>query len=357
MGGISVYELGAARLDPAGAACDEIIDVRSPSEFAADHAPGAINLPVLDDAERARVGTLYKTVNPFVARKLGAALIARAVAGHLEGHFADKPGGYRPLVYGWRGGQRSHAMATILAEIGWRVSVLEGGYRRYRAGVVQRLYETEVALELVRLDGDTGVGKTLVLRALAEAGAQILDLEALAAHRGSVFGAEPGRTQPAQKLFESRLDQALAALDPKRPVFVEAEANQLGRVSLPPSLWRAMQASGRVVLFATLEARVGAIVRDYAHLTADAGRLSARLNALAPFHPRARLEAWREHAQSGAIAPLVSSLLETHYDKAYARARAGEPEARAVISLDPRDPDSVRAAADAVAGAFALAPV
>lgn len=184
---------------------DVVIDVRSPAEFADDHIPGAINLPALDDAERARVGTIYKQVGPFEARKVGAAMVSRNVARHLDEHFADKPKGYRPLVYCWRGGQRSGSFALVLTQIGFRTTVLAGGYKTYRGEVMDGLRELAPQLRLRVLAGRTGSGKTAVLRELVDRGEQVLDLEALASHRGSLLGSEPGCPQPPQRLFESRL--------------------------------------------------------------------------------------------------------------------------------------------------------
>ncbi|MFN5828613.1 MAG: tRNA 2-selenouridine(34) synthase MnmH, partial [Rhodobacterales bacterium] len=206
---------------------DDVIDVRAPAEWAEDHIPGAVNLPVLDDAERARVGTIYKRENPFRARKVGAALVARNAAAHLEGPLADKPGGWRPLVYCWRGGQRSGSFASILSQIGWRVETVAGGYKTYRSLVVQALYDAPVPSRVIVLDGNTGTAKTELLALMAERGVQVIDLEGLANHRGSLFGGRAGG-QPSQKGFESRLAMALAALDPTRPLVVEAESSKIG---------------------------------------------------------------------------------------------------------------------------------
>ncbi len=184
---------------------DAVIDVRSPAEFADDHIPGAVNLPVLNDDERVQVGTVYKQVHPFEARKLGAAMVSRNIARHLDEHFAGHPNGYRPLVYCWRGGQRSGSLATVLGQIGFRVTVLAGGYKTYRGEVLDGLRDAAERVQLRVLAGRTGSGKTAVLRAVAAAGGQTLDLEELACHRGSLLGAEPGQPQPPQRLFESRL--------------------------------------------------------------------------------------------------------------------------------------------------------
>ena len=188
---------------------DAVIDVRSPAEFADDHIPGAVNLPVLTDEERARVGTIYKQVNPFEARKLGAALVSRNIARHLDEHFAGHPNTYHPLVYCWRGGQRSGSLALVLGQIGFRTTVLAGRYKTYRGEVMDGLREVAGRFTFRVLAGQTGSGKTGVLRELAALGGQVLDLEELACHRGSLLGSEPGCPQPPQRLFESRLYERL----------------------------------------------------------------------------------------------------------------------------------------------------
>lgn len=187
----------------------DVIDVRSPAEFADDRIPGAINLPVLDDAERVRVGTIYKQVSPFEARKVGAALVSRNIARHIDDHFVRQGKDYRPLVYCWRGGQRSGSLATVLSQIGFRVTVLQGGYKTYRGEVMDRLRDLPKRFDFRILAGATGSAKTRVLRALDAAGGQVLDLEDLACHRGSLLGPEPDAPQPAQRLFESLLHHRL----------------------------------------------------------------------------------------------------------------------------------------------------
>ena len=186
-------------------AYDSVIDTRSPAEFAEDHIPGAISAPVLDNDERAQVGTLYKQVSQFDAKKLGAALLAKNVASHVETLFKSKTKEWRPLVYCWRGGKRSGAMAHVLREIGWDAATLRGGYKAYRRWVVDRLSILPESFRFTVIHGPTGSGKSRLLGALKAAGAQVLDLEDLAAHRGSVLGNLPDRQQPSQKMFESRL--------------------------------------------------------------------------------------------------------------------------------------------------------
>lgn len=300
---------------------DAIIDVRSPGEFAEDHLPGAINLPVLNDAERAEVGTLYVQRSKFLARRLGAGLVARNIADHLEGALADRDGGFQPLVYCWRGGQRSTAMTTVMDQVGWPVTRLDGGYQTWRRQVVARLYEPETApaLRLVLLDGLTGSGKTAVLSRLAAHGVQSLDLEALAEHRGSLFGGT-GVAQPSQKLFETRLLAALDGLDPAQPIVVEAESSRIGRLALPPILWSAMKAAPRLVLNAPIAARVARVLEDYAALEHDAEARDTALRRLPSHHSRETVEAWRQLSRAGDLRALAAALMQDHYDPAYRRA-------------------------------------
>ena len=321
--------------DLPGLGFDEVIDVRSPAEFAGDHLPGAVNLPVLDDDERARVGTVYTRDSRFRARRMGAALVARNAARHLEGYLADKPGDYRPLVYCWRGGQRSGSFALILGQIGWQVGVVDGGWRAWRRLVVEALYEHPFPAPLWVLDGNTGTAKTAILQEVAARGGQVIDLEALAGHRGSLFGLAAGAAQPGQKRFESALALAMAGLDPARPVLVEAESSRIGARHLPPALWQAMRAAPRLVIEAPLEARAAWLARAYGDLALDRALLCDRIGALAPFQPRVRIEEWHAMARSGAFAQLAAELMAHHYDPRYHHARrrwAGE--ARAILSTE-----------------------
>lgn len=299
---------------------DDIIDVRAPAEYADDHIPGAISLPVLDDAQRAEVGTIYKQQSPFLARKLGAALVARNAALHLEGALRDRPGGWRPLVYCWRGGQRSGSFASILSQIGWRVETIAGGYKAWRRLVSEALYDGVAPARVVVLDGNTGSAKTDVLNLLPAHGIQVIDLEGLANHRGSLFGAMGG--QPSQKAFEGRLAMALARLDPARPVVVEAESIRIGDLYLPPRLWAAMTAAPRIAIEAPLPARAAYLVTAYADLIADPARLDQTISLLRPVHPATRIAEWQAMATAGAYADLAAGLMQHHYDPRYARHRA-----------------------------------
>ena len=302
---------------------DQIIDVRSPAEFAEDHLPNAVSLPVLTDAERARVGTIYVQQDRFLARKIGAALVARNAATHIEGPLADRDGGWRPLVYCWRGGQRSGAFTVILQQIGWRADTIAGGYRSYRRLVVGALYESPFPAPVTLIDGGTGTAKTRLLAHLRAEGAQVIDLEALAGHRGSVFGLI-GAAQPAQKGFESALAAEVTRLDPARPVFLEAESARIGRITLPPALATAMKSARMIRIAAPMAARVGHILAEYEDLIADPARLDAILDRLVRYHGHERVEAWRALAAAGAFDRLVAELIERHYDPRYRRVSRGE---------------------------------
>lgn len=296
-----------------------IIDVRSPSEFAQDHVPGAINLPVLNDAERAEVGTLYVQTSRFLARRVGAAKVARNIAAHLEGALADSRKDFRPLVYCWRGGMRSNAMATVLGQVGWRTAVLEGGYRSWRRQVVARLHAAEpLAHRICLIDGPTGAGKTALLGALSAQGEQVIDLEALAGHRGSLFGATAGG-QPGQKLFESLLMDMLDRADPARTLFLEAESSRIGNLVIPQALWLAMAAAPRVQLEADLPVRVRHILDHYSWIASDRPALLDAIDRLPSHHSKVRKTDWKAMAEAGELESLVAGLITDHYDPAYAR--------------------------------------
>ncbi len=328
---------------------DDVIDVRSPGEFAEDHLPGAINLPVLNDAERAEVGTIYVQRSRFLARRVGAAIVARNVASHLDGPLSDKPSGYRPLLYCWRGGMRSNAMATILSQIGWRTGVVTGGYKAWRRRVVDALRGEGAAFNLVLLDGQTGTAKSDILGRLAALGVQTLDLEALAAHRGSVFGALSGTAQPPQKLFESGLWSALSRLDPARPIVVEAESARIGALVLPRNLWRSMLTARHVVLCAELEERARYLVQAYTGIAGEHGAIVSAIDRLAPFHSKEQLEAWREMAEAGRYESLAASLMREHYDPLYDRSRKRRADKPlGTISLAGFDPSTLDAAAQEI---------
>lgn len=302
-------------------AFDSIVDVRSPAEFAEDHLPGAINCPVLDDAQRAEVGTLYKQVSPFEARKLGAAMVSENIARHLRECFLSHPKSWRPLIYCWRGGQRSGAMTTVLRQVGWNAHQLDGGYKAYRRYVVDRLQQLPLQFRYRVVSGSTGSGKSRVLQALAGLGEQVLDLEELARHKGSVLGILPGEAQPSQKAFESALLLVLGAFDPGRPVYVEAESRKIGVLQVPDALIEIMRKSPCLTIEAGIDARVGFLLRDYAYFLADREWLIRRLEALRGLRGNETVTRWVGLIREEKWPEFVADILENHYDPLYFRSQ------------------------------------
>ncbi len=298
---------------------DTLIDVRSPAEFAEDHIPGAISCPVLDNEERQRVGTIYKQVNPFEAKKIGAVLVAKNIARHIEHQFADRPRDWKPLIYCWRGGNRSGSMTHILAKIGWRAEQLEGGYKTYRRQVNAALTERMHQYTFNVICGTTGSGKSRLLQTLAAEGAQVLDLEQLAAHRGSVLGHLPSEQQPTQKAFESRIWDTLRKFDASKIVFVESESKKVGNLRVPDALMEHMRSSRCIALELSRLNRVRLLMEDYAHFVHNPAFLNEQLSRLIDLHGRTKIAHWHDLALSGKMDALVEELLADHYDPLYLR--------------------------------------
>ncbi len=299
-----------------------VIDARSEGEFALDHLPGAQNWPSLNDAERKLIGTIYKQVSPFEAQKRGAALVAANIARHIEQHLLDTPKNWQPLIYCWRGGKRSGSLALVLGQIGFRVTVIEGGYKAFRGAVIADIPRLVPALRWRVICGPTGSGKTRLLGALAAAGGQVLDLEALASHRSSVLGAVPGQPQPSQKRFETLLWDALRRFDPARPVYVESESRKVGNLAVPEALIQAMRASPCLDVKLPDDERVALLMEDYAEFAQDAALFCERLGLLTELRGKAVVKGWQEAAAAGHTAQVVRDLLATHYDPGYAASMA-----------------------------------
>lgn len=299
-----------------------IIDARTPAEFELDHIPGAINCPVLSNEERAIIGTIYKQVSPFEAKRLGASMVAANLALHLKETFADKPANWKPLVYCWRGGLRSGSMVTWLRLVGWDAQQLAGGYKSFRHHVVEQIDVIVPQLQLRVLCGATGSAKTSVLLALQQQGAQVLDLEGLARHKGSLLGSLPGIAQPSQKNFETLLAQQLQVLDLSRPVYIEGESPKIGRVGLPLLLVQHMRQSPVVEIKASPEARLAYLLRDYAYLGDDVDTLCERLGFLKEIQGNETIARWQQWAQEGNLPALFEELMRLHYDPQYERSQS-----------------------------------
>jgi tRNA 2-selenouridine synthase len=300
---------------------DAIIDARSESEFALDHLPGALNWPTLTDAQRHEVGTEYKQVSAFEARKRGAVMAARNIAAHIEREAPGLERTWKPLVYCWRGGQRSGALALVLGQIGFEVTVLEGGYRQFRKHVVDALDALPITLSFKVLCGTTGSGKSRLLAELSRQGAQVLDLEGLARHRGSVLGAM-SVVQPSQKSFETQLWGVLRHCKADSPVYVESESRTIGRLRVPELLLERIRSSDCLRLHMPDDARVALLREDYPEHQEDIEGLCARLASLRELRGQTVIERWHGLARARDWDALVSELLALHYDPIYLRSMA-----------------------------------
>jgi tRNA 2-selenouridine synthase len=317
---------------------DTVIDARSEAEFALDHLPGAVNWPTLNDEERKLIGTMYVQVNQFEAKKRGAAIAARNIASHIERDVIDKPREWKPLAYCWRGGKRSGSLSLILDQIGFRMTLVEGGYKAFRAAMLIDIADKVSRLNFQVVCGTTGSGKTRLLQALAGAGAQVLDLEHLAQHRSSVLGALPGQPQPTQKRFDTLIWDALRRFDPQRPVFIESESKKVGNVSVPVSLVERMRASPCWDLSLPMAERVALLLEDYDFFVKDSVHFCERLDVLTDFRGKAVVSAWKDQVAVGNWAPVVQDLLTQHYDPVYLQSMQRNflqyPKAIAITSGD-----------------------
>jgi tRNA 2-selenouridine synthase len=315
-----------------------VIDARSEAEYAEDHLPGALNWPSLNNEERELIGTIYMQVNPFEAKKRGAALAAANIARHIERHVISEPRTWQPLVYCWRGGNRSGSLALVLGQIGFRVSVIEGGYKAFRMAVLNLLPELAARLDYCVICGPTGSGKTRLLHALAQAGAQVLDLEGLASHRSSVLGTIPGQPQPTQKRFDTLVWDQLRRFDPSRPVFVESESKKVGNLAVPDALIECMRASRCLRLELPDDERVALLLEDYDFFVKDPAAFCERLDALTQLRGRAAVGGWQQQVEAGQLENVVRELLVKHYDPGYsssiARNFAGYADAKTIAPAD-----------------------
>ena len=330
---------------------DEIIDVRTPAEYAEDHIPGAINCPVLSNEERVIVGTMYKQASPFDAKKVGAALIAKKIAAYIETEFKDKPKNWNPLIYCWRGGKRSGSLALILGQIGFRVTLIEGGYKAFRSAMIAAIPALVERISWRVICGPTGSGKTRLLHCLRAQGAQVLDLEGLANHRSSVLGIIPGEAQPSQKHFDTLLWDAIRNMDTSKPVYVESESRKVGNLAVPESLILAMRASPCYSLELPDEERVKLLLEDYDFFVKDPSFFSKRLDALITIRGKQVVEDWQAQIAVGQIEDVVRDLLKLHYDPTYFASMQRnflQIQKATVLRADNRSHDSLSAVAKAV---------
>jgi len=315
---MSVHVIPAAQAIERLAEFSAIIDARSEAEYEEDHLPGAVNWPSLNNDERKLIGTIYKQVSPFEAQKRGAAIVASNIARHIEREVLDKPRQWQPLAYCWRGGKRSGALATVLGQIGFRVTLVEGGYKAFRGAVLASLPQLAQRLRYRVICGPTGSGKTRLLQALAAAGAQVLDLEDLASHRASVLGLIPGQPQPSQRRLETMIWERLRRFDPSRPVFVESESRKVGNLAVPEALIDTMRGSDCLSLVLPDEERVALLMEDYDFFVKDSAFFCERLTALTQLRGKALVGQWQDQVRAGHTEAVVRELLAKHYDPGYA---------------------------------------
>ena len=327
---------------------DTIIDVRSPGEYKEDHIPGAVNLPVLSDDEREIVGKIYKQESKFTAKKIGAKFVSDNISRHLGGLLSDKEEQWTALIYCWRGGQRSRSLGVVLSEIGWQIHILEGGYKSYRRLIVDSLYQNPINHNLLVISGYTGTGKTSVLGELHALGGQVIDLERLANHRGSIFGSRPSR-QPSQKQFESQIASLLETFSEKKPVFLEAESSKIGYLKIPPSLWQKMKISSHIELCSKIGERAEFLISEYPELYKDPIDLRKKIELLNDFHGENQISSWQELVDKKLFKVLAQDLMENHYDPRYKNSsNYTEANKKFQIEIDPSDINNVKQVASKI---------
>ncbi len=327
---------------------DTIIDARTEAEFDEDRLPGAVNWPTLNNEERIVVGTMYKQINQFEAKKRGAAMAARNIAAHIDREVIDKAKDWKPLAYCWRGGKRSGSLSLVLDQIGFKATLVEGGYKAFRAAVVADIPAQAARLHYRVVCGPTGSGKTRLLHALRAQGAQVLDLEGLANHRSSVLGAIPGVPQPSQKSFDTLVWDVLRLFDASRPVFVESESKKVGNVAIPTSLVERMRASPCINLNLPVDERIALLLEDYDFFVHNSAYFCKRLDALIEARGKVVVENWKAQVLEGNMHPVVSELLSLHYDPGYLQSiqRNFQQYSHAIqLNMTDRSEASLRAAA------------
>ena len=309
---------------PALLASHCVIDVRTPLEFAEDHLPGAVNVPILNNEERVEVGTIHNRVGPQQARQRGLELTCGRF-GDMTAEIAAHAAGRPVLVYCWRGGLRSLSMAILLEMTGRAVVQLRGGYKAFRGQVINFFEDFRPAAPLIVIHGMTGTGKTTFINGLDRQQWTTIDLEGLACHRGSAFG-EVGLDQGlTQKRFETLLWEAFRQAPVDRPIVLEGESPRIGRISLPGNLYEVMTASCKVWCHASLDTRLRRLAVEYAReeyreaMAAALERIRKKLGGQRHAELAGLLAAWD-------IEGLGRGLIEYYYDKLYYKHRPWTPD-------------------------------
>ncbi len=297
---------------------DEIIDVRTKAEYEEDHIPCAINLPVLLQKERDIVGKIYKKENGFNAKKLGASFISKNISKIIKKKFYNKPGSWKPLIYCWRGGQRSKSIAIVLSEIGWQVRVLKGGYKTYRASINNELNKITKNSKFMVLKGPTGCAKTKILKKLNSIGVSSIDLEGIALHKGSLLGNIPKFNQPSQKLFESRLYFQLKSIKNRKLIFIESESSKIGNLYLPQILLNKIKNSPAIEISADLNARIMYLINDYKNYLVQDNSFIKLFKYADSKIGKQKVDKWRNYYKKKDWYNLAYYLITEYYDPLYA---------------------------------------
>ena len=332
------------------AASDQVIlDVRSPSEFAHAHIPGAMNLPLFDDDQRAEVGTIYKNSGHDSAVLRGLKFAGEKMTDLVAQARKLSGGDKKVLVHCWRGGMRSQSVGWLLSTAGLEPTLLEGGYKAFRQHA-RSFFSRPWDLRIV--SGLTGAGKTKILLALKDAGQQILDLEGLANHRGSAFGGIGQAVQPSTEQFENELFTELQATNSGASIWVEDEGNRVGSVVVPPDFYDRMRHSPAVFMSSSPEQRVENLLVDYGDLPKQelADSIDKVRKRLGPQHADEAIEALERDDVAKAI-----EIVLAYYDKTYLKAAAAMPREEMVeLSIDGLSETEVVRQMVAIADEFAI---
>ena len=295
-----------------------IIDVRTPLEFKEDHIPNSINYPVLTNKQRHEIGIEYKE-NSFYAKKVGASIISSNISKIINKIKFDKK--QKILIYCWRGGLRSLSLYLVLKQIGYDVTLLDGGYKNYRRFVV-KFFETSCEkYKFNQIMGVTGVGKTLFIKELSKT-YQVIDFEGLANHKGSILGNIPNKIQPSQKYFETLIYEKIKSFNSKKNIWVESESIKVGKLSIPSKIWKNMPLGKNVKVISSLEERVRFILKDYKYFTNTPTLMKEALKVLRKIIPKEEFLMIEENLKKEKYFQFVKSLIEYHYDRAYKKTRA-----------------------------------
>jgi tRNA 2-selenouridine synthase len=294
-----------------------IIDVRSPQEYADDHIIGSINLPVLYDEEYELIGRIYKEKSAFEANKTGAQLVMKNISTHLGCSLKEYDKRKKLIFYCKRGGNRSFSFFTVCGKIGWKCGVISGGYKSYRKFVIERIEKLSQCNEFIIISGRTGNGKTRILNLLELKGLQVIDLEGLACHRGSILGSYTDKPQPTQKHFESKIFETIRKCQFNQIVFVESESRKIGNLSIPDQFFSSIYNSRLIKIENSLKHRVDFLIREYPNLMEDQAAIFDLVNLLRKRIPKEDILRIEKYITNREFKKLASNLLSIHYDKSY----------------------------------------